>query len=234
MSGDRLVGGSRHGAMVRREAHRVIQRAHQRGVVLFVALIGMVVLALAAAALIRSADTAAVIAGNLAFKDAATHAADTGVERAFDALPALAAADVDVTGQYFRLMQPVDASGVPAGVDWQGSVPCWDTTGAMIPVDCNDGSAYRVQYVIERLCNTPPIPSEPVTSLTDKCVAGQPFSVSGNVGNDRDSHTPSGNYGVPPVTGTLPPTIHYRVTVRVRGPRNTASLVQTTIELPYI
>lgn len=234
MSSDRIVRDHRYGAVVRLRTRRPELRTHQRGVVLFVALIGMVVLGLAAAALIRSADTSAVIAGNLAFKDAATHAADTGVERAFNALPALAAADVDVTGQYFRLMQPIDANGVPANVDWQGSVPCWDTTGAMIPVDCNDGSAYRVQYVIERLCNTAPIPGEPVTSLTDKCVAGQPFSVSGNVGNDRDSHTPSGNYGVPPVTGTLPPTIHYRVTVRVRGPRNTASLVQTTIELPYI
>ncbi len=234
MSGDRHVREYRQGAVAHLRPYRVARRAHQRGVVLFVALIGMVVLALAAAALIRSADTSAVIAGNLAFKDAATHAADTGVERAFNALPALAAADVDVTGQYFRLMQPVDASGVPAGVDWQGSVPCWDTTGAMIPVNCNDGSAFRVQYVIERLCNTAPLPSEPITSLTDKCVAGQPFSVSGSVGNDRDSHTPSGNYGVPPVTGAVPPTIHYRVTVRVRGPRNTASLVQTTIELPYI
>lgn len=234
MSGNRPVRQCLRGAAAHRRTRRVARRVHQRGVVLFVALIGMVVLALAAAALIRSADTSAVIAGNLAFKDAATHAADTGVERAFDALPALAAADVDVAGQYFRLMQPVDANGVPAGVDWQGSVPCWDTTGAMIPVDCNDGSAYRVQYVIERLCNTAPIPGEPVTTLTDKCVAGQPFSVSGNVGNDRDSHTPSGNYGVPPVTGTLPPTIHYRVTVRVRGPRNTASFVQSTIELPYI
>ncbi len=207
--------------------------ARQRGIVLFVALIAMVVLGLAAAALIRSSDTSAVIAGNLAFKDAATHAADTGVERAFTVLPALAAADVDVANQYFRLMRPVDASGVPTGINW-ANVPCYDTNGGAVAISCADGSAYRVQYVIERLCEIAPIPGEPITALTDKCVAGQPFSVSGNVGNDRDSHTPSGNYGVPPVTGALPPTIHYRVTVRVQGPRNTASLVQATIELPYI
>lgn len=207
--------------------------AQQRGVVLFIALIAMVVLALAAAALIRSADTSAVIAGNLAFRDAATHAADTGVERAFNALPGLAAADVDVANQYFRLMQPVDPSGVPTTVNWT-NVPCYDSVGGVGVVSCADASSYRVQYVIERLCNTAPLPGDPVTALTDKCVAGQPFSVSGNVGNDRDSHTPSGNYGVPPVTGTLPPTIHYRVTVRVRGPRNTESLVQATIELPYV
>ncbi|MCO5101956.1 MAG: pilus assembly PilX N-terminal domain-containing protein [Burkholderiaceae bacterium] len=211
----------------------IVSPAHQRGIVLFVALIAMVVLGLAAAALIRSSDTSAVIAGNLAFKDGATHAADTGVERAFVALPALAAGDVDVPNRYFRLIQPVDARGVPTSVVW-ANVPCYDVAGGAIPISCADGSSYRVQYVIERLCRQAPVPAEPVTTLTGKCVAGQPFSVSGNVGNDRDSHTPSGGYGVPPVTGTLPPTIHYRVTVRVQGPRNTASLVQATIELPYI
>lgn len=206
-------------------------RMHQRGVVLFVALIAMVVLALAASAMIRSADTSAVIAGNLAFKDAATHAADTGVERAFNALQGLAAADVNVPGQYFRLMQPVDARGVPSTVNW-ATVPCYDANGGPGVVSCADGSEYRVQYVIERLCTQAPIPGEPVTALSSKCVGGQPFSTAGNAGNDRDSHKPSGNYGVPPVSAAVPPTIHYRVTVRVLGPRNTASLVQATIESP--
>lgn len=206
---------------------------HQRGVVLFVALIAMVVLGLAAAAMIRSADTSGVIAGNLAFKEATTHAADTGVERAFNALQGLAAADVDVANQYFRLMQPVDADGVPSSIVW-ANVPCYDSSGSMSAISCADASTYRVQYVIDRLCAVAPAPSDDITLLTSKCIAGQPFSTAGQTGNDRDSHTPSGNYGVPPVTGALPPTIHYRVTVRVQGPRNTSSIVQATIELPYI
>lgn len=212
---------------------RAAARARQRGVVLFVALIAMVVLALAAAAMIRSADTSAVIAGNLAFKDAATHAADTGVERAFNALQDLATGDADVPNQYFRLMQAVDGRGVPTGVNW-ASVPCYGTNGEADAVDCADASIYRVQYVIDRLCREAPVLGELVTVLSSKCVGGQPFSTAGNAGSDRDSHTPSGNYGVPPVTGSIPPTIHYRVTVRVQGPRNTVSLVQVTIELPYL
>lgn len=205
----------------------------QRGVVLLVALIAMVILGLAAAAMIRSADTSGVIAGNLAFKEATTHAADSGVERAFNALQGLATADVDVANQYFRLMQTVDASGVPNTINW-ASVPCYDSSGGMVAISCADASSYRVQYVIDRLCTTAPAASDTVSVLTSKCIAGQPFATSTQVGGDRDSHTPSGNYGVPPVTGTLPPTIHYRVTVRVQGPRNTSSIVQATIELPYI
>lgn len=205
-------------------------RARQRGVVLFVALIAMAVLALAASAMIRSADTSAVIAGNLAFKDAATHAADTGVERAFNTLQALATADVDVPNRYFTLMQPVDARGVPTTANW-ANVPCYDTSGGATAVSCADASAYRVQYVIERLCSSAPIPGELPTALSSKCVASLPSSAA--AGNDRNSHKLSGrDYGAPPdTTGIL--TIHYRVTVRVQGPRNTASLVQATIELPY-
>ena len=40
----------------------------QRGVVLFIALIALVAMSLAAVALVRSVDTATIIAGNLAFK----------------------------------------------------------------------------------------------------------------------------------------------------------------------
>ena len=44
----------------------------QRGVVLFFALISLLAIMLAAVALIRSVDTSIMIAGNLAFKQAAT------------------------------------------------------------------------------------------------------------------------------------------------------------------
>jgi len=50
----------------------------QRGVVLFVALIALVVMSLAAVALIRSVDTATIIAGNLAFRQSATTSSDRG------------------------------------------------------------------------------------------------------------------------------------------------------------
>ena len=54
----------------------------QRGVVLFLALIALVIMSLAAVALIRSVDTNTLIAGNLSFKQAATTSADAGTEAA--------------------------------------------------------------------------------------------------------------------------------------------------------
>lgn len=206
----------------------------QRGVIIFIALIAVVLLSLAALALIRSTDTAGVISGNAAFKEAAISAADTGAERAFNALPALAAADADVANKYYRLMLTVDANGLPNTVVWS-SVPCYDIAGGAATISCTDESTYRVQYVIDRLCTTAPTTADPLTLLTTKCVAGQPFSAGGgNVGSDINSHAQTtnvfGSLTPPPPTR---PTIHYRVTVRVQGPRSTSSIVQTTVELPY-
>lgn len=214
-----------------RRPHR--SSTQQKGVVVFIALIAVLVLSLAAAALLRSTDTAGVISGNAAFKQAATSIADTGAERAFNALPTLAEADADVANKYYRLMQAVDATGVPSTITWS-SVPCYDHEGGVATISCTDESLYRVQYVIDRLCTTAPAKTDPLTLLTSKCVAGQPFSAGGNAGDDNNSHAQTtnifGSLTPPPATR---PTIHYRVTVRVLGPRNTSSIVQTTIELPF-
>ena len=57
-------------------------RAGQAGVVLMMALIVLVAMTLAGIALVRSVDTSNIIAGNLAFKQAATNSGDTGIEAA--------------------------------------------------------------------------------------------------------------------------------------------------------
>lgn len=207
----------------------------QRGVIVFIALIAVLILSLAAVALLRSTDTAGVISGNVAFKAATTSAADTGAERAFNALPALASADADVANKYFRLMQAVDANGVPSAINW-ANVPCYDTAGGASAISCTaDESVFRVQYVIDRLCTIAPATTDALTALTSKCVAGQPFSTSsGSTGGDGNSHAQTTNvFGSLTPPAATRPTIHYRVTVRVLGPRNTSSIVQTTIEMPY-
>ena len=53
---------------------RIAAPRAQRGVVLFIALIAMVVMSLAGVALIRSVDTTGSVAGNLAFREASTPA----------------------------------------------------------------------------------------------------------------------------------------------------------------
>src|ERR687895_391378 len=69
--------------------------SRQKGVVLFIALIVLVALMLASISLVRSVDTANVIAGNLAFKQASVQAADFGIEVAAAALPNIVATTLD-------------------------------------------------------------------------------------------------------------------------------------------
>jgi len=69
---------------------RMITPRSQRGVVLLIALILLVVMTLAGIGMMRSVDTGSVIAGNLAFKQATLNASDAGTSAAFNALVAVA------------------------------------------------------------------------------------------------------------------------------------------------
>ena len=144
---------------------RVAKPGKQRGVVLVIALIALVALTLSGIALMRSVDTGNVIAGNFAFKQAALHASDTGVEKAFTDLPTIIATSLntDISGQYFATMQAVDAKDVPTTIDWSTSV----TPATAV-------SSYNVQYVIDRLCNGP----TPVTDIAAQCLSYGSSSVS--------------------------------------------------------
>ncbi len=105
---------------------RASSRLRQRGVVLFIALLVMVALSLAGIALIRSADTATIVAGNLAFKQAAASAVDRGIEQAVEALfnpvaypavstPVIADKQNDVKAQnYFACVQNDCRNGLSA------------------------------------------------------------------------------------------------------------------------
>jgi len=77
----------------------------QSGVVLFVALIALVAMSLAAVSLIRSVDSNNMIAGNLSSKQAATSSADVGVEAAINALETIRDSGVG--------MSPINNDGHP-------------------------------------------------------------------------------------------------------------------------
>jgi len=190
----------------------------QRGIVLFVALIALVLLSVASIALVRSFGAGASIAGNVAFKQAATQAGDIGVELAFNALKTNilpSKMDINIPLQYFALMQVDDLNGVPKNIDW-GKYPCFGTSAdpTQPTVVCDDESTYRVQYVIDRQCESAG-GVLPVTNIEKQCIIGP--------GDDIGSHR-AGN-----VVFSSPPSVFYRVTVNVRGPRKTSSIVQASI-----
>ena len=182
----------------------------QRGAVLFIALIVLVAMSLAGIALIRGVDTANLIAGNLAFKQNATHGGDWGVEQARAWLQAQAAPNlyVDVPGRYSAAMQSgVDFTATdPAKPDFDWGVNSFDA-GA-------DPAGNQVSYVIHRMCEAAGNPG------SVNCVR---TSAGGTVGGTKGGATYGG--------AALPSTsqIYYRITARVTGPRNTVSYVQVMV-----
>ncbi|MES2830401.1 MAG: hypothetical protein V4695_00225 [Pseudomonadota bacterium] len=210
----------------RRSHHACTERSEQRGIVLFVALIALVLLGVASIALVRTFGAGASISGNIAFKQAATQAGDIGVELAFNALKTSilpAKAETNIPFQYYALMQPSDAAGVPRPkvggvarpIDWK-TYPCYGANAdpAQPPIQCDDESSYRIQYVIDRQCVSPS-DTLPVADIDKQCIIGP--------GEDIGSHR-AGNVVFAP-----PATVFYRVTVNIRGPRNTTSLVQASL-----
>lgn len=178
----------------------------QRGVSLIIALLCLIALTLAGLALIRSTDTTNVISGNLAFRQAALHTTDIGVETAFAKIDDIAAAkSLDstyptgcATGgcNYYPTRQATDSAGIPTAINW-----------SVVPSTTVDNS-YTVQYVLDRMCDAP----TPVTDVRTQCMnTGAALVGSKKAGAEALSK---------------PVQVYYRATVRVVGPRNTESIVQ--------
>lgn len=193
-----------------------ILRKAQRGVVLFIALIVLVAMTLAGIALMRSVDSGTVIAGNLAFRQTATHVADIGVEAARAWLTTTSASlytDSTSNGYYATWQESIDLLGNdPSKTDfnWGGSIT---TTGSYA-----GPTGYTVRYVIHRLCQNTGDP----TGSSANCVKTSVTSSSTSTGTKGAATY--GSYAI-----TVPTAALYRITVRVDGPRNTLGYIQSTI-----
>jgi type IV pilus assembly protein PilX len=193
----------------------ILHRA-QRGVVLFIALIVLVAMTLAGIALMRNVDSGTVIAGNLAFRQTATHVADIGVEAARSWLTSTSTSlfnDSSSNGYYATWQESIDLLGNDPGkadYNWGGAVT---TTGAHA-----GPTGYTVRYVIHRLCQSTGDP----TGSSANCVKTSVSSSSTSTGTKGAAAY--GSYAI-----TVPTAALYRITVRVDGPRNTMGYIQSTL-----
>ncbi len=204
----------------------------QRGASLFVALVTLVIITLAGIALVRSVDTSMLVAGNLTFKEASLSATDVGLEQANLFLrntimtagtgvynsnyPSGCANAVSATSlgtcRYFARTQPESVDG-SLYIDWSST---------NIPVTTVNGS-YQIQYVIDRLCTADT--SIGVTLL------GPPAQMNNAA---YRCHTTFLDPGGSKKGGAVPPpdskvAVQFRITVRVVGPRNATSIVQSIV-----
>jgi type IV pilus assembly protein PilX len=194
--------------------------ARQRGVVLFIALIVMVAMALAGLALVRSVDTNVIVAGNIGFKQGAVNAGDQGLE----------AARTWLVANKDTLSDDQLATGVSAYIsNWQDTIDLtgndparndFDWNNNSLEVTADDGAGNRVRYVIHRLCATSNTPPSSTTCVKLSSTGGG--APPGGEYGGRFGYQGGGSSDFS-LSNT---NVFYRVTVRIDGPRKTASYVQ--------
>lgn len=196
-------------------ALRLALRRRQSGVVLLIALIAVVILAIGTVALFRSSDAALFNAGNLAFKRDMTNRGELGIVAAKAALTS-GALNQESTRQsdqlasgYYATMQATGTHGVPNTlIGYQAG-----KTSQALPT-INGGDGITIYYMIDRLCT-----ATGSTDPSNACVVSSIGSAKGGT--------------VLPYRGQAqPPSVPvYRISVRVDGPRNSQTFLQTTVSL---
>jgi|APFre7841882630_1041343.scaffolds.fasta_scaffold97935_2 type IV pilus assembly protein PilX len=201
---------------------RAVRAHRERGVVLFIALLVMVALSLAGIALIRSADTATTVVGNLAFKQAAASAVDRSIEQAIDALfnpvadpklskPVIADKQGDAKAQNYFASVRLKGGKIPEIPDELQSSSAFAGAGLnkdLVPVDAAGNRSF---YVIERMC------ANPGPALGSNCNLS-----NSSLGADAGTQHYEGLVRAGDA--------FYRVTVRVEGPRNTVAYAQAILK----
>jgi type IV pilus assembly protein PilX len=215
----------------------------QRGVVLLIALIMLVMLTLGGIALFRQMGAGVLVARNLTFRNAALVGSDRGVEAALIWLTT-SGADLD-TGSAANAYYPgwcntgLSNTGVPvdpvsgANADDCGAVPpptefnplTYNWTNSVTatpanpdPADANaDVNGNRVQYVIHRLCRiSGSINFTNVSGIPQECVTLGSFAAGGP--------KTATEYGGGALPNVMQP--YYRITTRTTGPSGTVAYSQ--------
>lgn len=208
------------------------RRASQQGVVLLISLIVLVALTLGALALTRSVYTSNAIAGNIAFQQAATHSADTGIEDAIAWLenntgkassttatpcsPGIGSTVLacDQTDRGYIAHRQDPTTGQSWAAFWSDNIQ-----GHTKSMGVADNAGNTVDYIIQRMCSG----AGDSQALTNDCTV-TPKALGGTCasGSSCDSQK---------VNLEAPSQVYYRITVRVTGPRNTQSYVQAMVAL---
>lgn len=196
----------------------------QRGAVLIISLIVLVVMLISAAALMRSFDISLTTAGNLAFKRDLAQQSEQAAEailmrfRTGGALVGTTARETNnVALNYSATVLPSNPQGIP------NTLLANDATfsGAWTGGDIDAGQGITLRYVVDRMCTTSGGGSE----TPDNCsVADASLQPGGSSSEWQRAERAS----VGGARGAVAQPVVYRLTIRATGPRDTQSFFQTT------
>jgi Tfp pilus assembly protein PilX len=174
-----------------------------------VVLIALIAMLISVIALSRSMDTHQLVAGNLAFRNATVHSSDAGVRGAVQWLQSVANgvtlnSNAPGLGYYAVIIEP----------NWDDETLWGQCGGCTLAADA---AGNRVQWMVHRMCSAQGSANGSGNSCS-LLAANSPGATGGSYSSDATNFTGvAKNY--------------YRVTVRVLGPRNTSTLVQTFVSL---
>jgi len=209
----------------------------QRGVIMLFTLITLVLLLLSTMALIRSFDTSLLLAGNLGFKRDLANKGERGMAAAIALFKktgtpgALAMStsrekdNVDINYSASMLTSNPANHGIPDALIGDSNFATNSVSGskpfkALDIIDTDGGvTTATIRYVVDRLCQSSGSSSPAGAFSADTCVTvDQPATQGGSswLANKKVGQE------VRPV---------YRVTVRVKGPRNTEAYLQSTFSV---
>ncbi len=187
-------------------------RSRQRGVIMLVTLMAMVILLISSIAMLRSFDTSLLLSGSMAFKRDLMNQGERGIAQAVayfnsGALSTDSARQADVKSvNYSASILSSNARGIPEAL--LGSTKF--SAAGMTGTDITDSSTgVTIRTVIDRQC------SATGAFSTSSCVYVPGYSDSGGTNWLKKA----GAEYVPV----------YRISVRVDGPRNTQVYLQTTL-----
>jgi type IV pilus assembly protein PilX len=199
--------------------HQHLPNPQQKGVVMVVTLICLVVMLLASVALIRSTDANLLIAGHLSFKRDVINQAERAIPNIRTAFVTGTLSDASkreqsVAGEnYSAVILDSNSVGIPTVLlntsTFDGSY------GGKNIVDSD--SQITIRYVIDRISlQTGPC------SVTSCAVTQAKNALGGDANNLLYNNTSRAQASDTPV---------YRISIRVTGPRNTEAFLQSTFSI---
>lgn len=200
-------------------------RMRQRGATLAITLIVLLGVMLSAVAVMRSVDTATLLARNTSFQRDAVNRNELVIRRAMREFEdvagrrfaALANTDTDALGQatgipYKATVQAADSQGVPRAIlDDAAMAAMFGAVAASDAARIVSGEGMRTVYMIERMCSLPqPAAATHCTPATTRAP-------------DNCSRCSQVQSPFAPV---------FRVTARTNGPRGAETITQVLFSLP--
>jgi len=221
-----------------RYKHTLYKKYGQQGIVLFFALIALAVMSIAGVALIRSVDTSALVSGNLVFRQSAGTASNVALEGVAETIAkGIKLADSNThhaTQGYYATCNQFDTQPDLMICDAaQLTTMGWDNTNSSLAPNQTDGNdeikngidrqGNEIRYVVERMCSYSNAEVNAGTAVVDsaRCLMS-----SGRACGAEDSKNGTRIEEILPCNPSSDFPL-YRVTLRIRGPKNTVTFLQS-------